>query len=424
MSDALPLPPRPNLEQYKKLARDLQDACKSSDPAAIREWASRWKQPEKIERRWNQLKQTNGNVARCTLAGAQWFVAREHGFTNWPKFSRHVQELARAQSMVSAFEAAADAIVTGDIGTLRTLLADHPGLTRERSTREHRSTLLHYVSANGVEDYRQKTPKNIVEIANLLLDAGADVNAESDAYGGRCTALGLVATSVHPERAGVQLALLDTMLARGAKMAEPSGGGNQHSLLYACFANGQPKAAEFLAQRGAPVELDAAGSMGRLDVVKSYFDQDGALLPTATRRQVENSYYGACYDGHADVVAFLLDHGIDSAMTNDGGETGLHCAATGAHLAVMQLLIERCCPAAAKDKHYQGTALDFALWAWQNSSHSEVRERCYKAVALLARAGAVFDPQQWSDPAGSESGMLTKINSDPRMQAALRGMDT
>jgi hypothetical protein len=26
------------------------------------------------------------------------------------------------------------------------------------STRAHRSTLLHYISANGVEDFRQKTP--------------------------------------------------------------------------------------------------------------------------------------------------------------------------------------------------------------------------------------------------------------------------
>ncbi len=31
MSDALPLPPRPNLNQYKKLAKDLQHACKSGE---------------------------------------------------------------------------------------------------------------------------------------------------------------------------------------------------------------------------------------------------------------------------------------------------------------------------------------------------------------------------------------------------------
>jgi hypothetical protein len=42
MSDALPLPSRPNIEQYKKLAKDLQHACQSSDPGAIRNWAARW----------------------------------------------------------------------------------------------------------------------------------------------------------------------------------------------------------------------------------------------------------------------------------------------------------------------------------------------------------------------------------------------
>jgi ankyrin repeat protein len=421
MSDALPLPPRPNLEQYKKLARELQHACKSDDPAAIRRWAARWNQAEQIERRWKKLKETNGNVADCTLAGAQFFIAREHGFNNWPKFARHVQELAGANSMVSAFEAAADAIVTGDIASLRRLIAANPTLTRDRSTRGHRSTLLHYVSANGIEDYRQKTPANIVEITHLLLDAGADVNAESDAYGGGCTALGLVATSVHPERAGVQIALLEALLARGARMDQPSAGGNGHSLIYACFANGQPKAAEFLAQRGAPVDLEAAGPLGRLDVVKSYFDQNGKLLPTATPRKMQNAYYGACYEGHIQVVRFLLDHGIDPPTTNDGGETGLHCAATGAHLDLIRLLLERGCPAGWKDKNYHGTALDFALWAWQNSSKKEVRERSYETIAMLVRAGVTFDPQQWSNPEGGESAMLAKIAADPRMQAALRG---
>ena len=42
MSDALPLPPRPNLEQYKKLAKDFKQACRSRDPGAIRDWAARW----------------------------------------------------------------------------------------------------------------------------------------------------------------------------------------------------------------------------------------------------------------------------------------------------------------------------------------------------------------------------------------------
>ena len=42
MSDALPLPPRPNLEQYKKRAKDLVKICKSADRDALRAWATEW----------------------------------------------------------------------------------------------------------------------------------------------------------------------------------------------------------------------------------------------------------------------------------------------------------------------------------------------------------------------------------------------
>jgi len=43
-----------------------------------------------------------------------------------------------------------------------------------RSTREHRATLLHYVRANAVEGYRQKSPRNTVRIAEILLNAGVE----------------------------------------------------------------------------------------------------------------------------------------------------------------------------------------------------------------------------------------------------------
>ena len=83
------------------------------------------------------------------------------------------------QFPVSQFEAAAHAIVTGDVATLKRLLGENPQLIRARSTREHRATLLHYVSANSVEGYRQKTPKNVVKVAEILLQAGAEVDAEA-----------------------------------------------------------------------------------------------------------------------------------------------------------------------------------------------------------------------------------------------------
>lgn len=147
--------------------------------------------------RWHKFTKTNERAPRCTLADAQFFVARGHGVAGWPKFAKHLEALARASSPVSKFEAAVDAIVSGDAARLELRLSENPELVRARSTRAHRSTLLHYVSASGVEDFRQKTPKNIVEITKLLMKSGADVNAESDAYGGRSTTLGLTATSWH-----------------------------------------------------------------------------------------------------------------------------------------------------------------------------------------------------------------------------------
>ena len=96
MLEALPLPPHPNLEQYKKLARDLQEACKSSDAGAIRRWVERWvetlvrlqgaansttprereREAEEIEERWNKLKETAEHVARCSLTGTHFFIAK------------------------------------------------------------------------------------------------------------------------------------------------------------------------------------------------------------------------------------------------------------------------------------------------------------------------------------------------------------
>ena len=185
----------------------------------------------------------------CALTSAQFVIARSLGFTSWPRLIKHLEEMEDRASAVSEFEAAVDAIVCGDLKTLKDLLSRNPDLVRQRSTREHRATLLHYTSANGVEGYRQKTPQNIVEIARFLLESGAEVEAEADVYGGGCTTLGLAATSVHPELAGVQEPLLQLLLDHGARIEKPNLAGNGQSAVIACLANGRPKAAAFLASR-------------------------------------------------------------------------------------------------------------------------------------------------------------------------------
>ena len=190
MSDAIPLPPRPNIERYKTLAKEFQVAAKSADEGAIHDFAVRWfeelaglqnleitparqrgKEIEarRFEQRWQKWNAANGDPSKLTLADAQQFLAREHGFATWARFASHVKSLDKNDSPVAAFEMAADAIASGDLATVERLIRKHPGLVHARSTREHRSTLLHYISANGIEDFRQRTPQNIVEITKLLL---------------------------------------------------------------------------------------------------------------------------------------------------------------------------------------------------------------------------------------------------------------
>src|SRR6202046_1749306 len=203
--DAIPLPPRPSLERYKKLAKELVKACKSGKPHALRDWSEEWVEtlvelsslkitrqlPVSIQRwideveEFGKRKLLGGEPGdrKCALADAQFVIARSQGFESWPKFAKQLEALARKNTSASRFEAAADAIVSGDVATLKRLLREEPGLIRARSTREHSATLLHYVSANGIEGYRQKTPKNIVEIAEMLLKAGAEVDAIADVYG-------------------------------------------------------------------------------------------------------------------------------------------------------------------------------------------------------------------------------------------------
>ena len=439
MSDALPLPPRPNLDQYKKLAKELQSACKSGDSRAVHEWALRWvetlsrlrQQPstpgiqkemqadiDRVQRVW-QKSQESEPVARCTLTGAQFFIARCHGFTSWPKFVKHLRALNTMSSPVSTFERAVDAIVTGDVVTLSELLRKNPELARTRSTREHRSTLLHYVSANGVEDFRQKMPKNIIEIAKLLLDAGADVNAGSEAYGGRSATLGLVSTSWHPQEAGVQLPLMELLIERGAIIDGPDGGSSVNDSLH----NGRGEAAELFAKHGARLDLEGAAGVGRLDVVRSFFNDDGSLRPPATPKQMKDGFAWACEFGRTAVVDLLLQRGIEvGEKLPHNGQTGLHWAALGGHVSTVRLLLEREAPVDATDESFGGTPLEWALYGWGSSSALAERSSYYEVVASLVHAGAKLNSMWFEGDDEDRRRSIEKLRADSNMQTALRGV--
>ena len=128
--DALPLPARPSVEQYRKRAKDLAKACASGKQGALHEWAQRWLQDlarlagdgetmsprdaQRVAADITEFAHTRLTRAGCALSEAQFIIARAQGFESWPKFMRHLEQLAGDGTDTSTFERAADAIVRGD----------------------------------------------------------------------------------------------------------------------------------------------------------------------------------------------------------------------------------------------------------------------------------------------------------------------
>src|SRR5262249_56558477 len=107
------------------------------------------------------------------------------------------------------------------------------------------------------------------------------------------TTLGLTATSWHPKNAGVQIPLMELLIDHGAIIDGPDGG----SAVNGCLHNGRGEAAEFFASHGARLDLEGAAGVGRLDVVKSFFNNDGSLEPPATQDPKKARIAGAWGSG-------------------------------------------------------------------------------------------------------------------------------
>ena len=224
-----------------------------------------------------------------------------------------------------AFERAADAVVEGDIETLRQALRERPELATARSSRPHRCTLLNYLGANGFEDWRQKTPANATEVIDLLIESGSDPNAVCYTYRGGPgeNTLGLLASSGHPREAGLTLAMASALGRGGAKLDAV------YATLTALFqAHQQGRLAEAVRDvdvRAAPAEgvvLESA-ALGEATILFALLDA-GANID-AQRSDGATALHLAAFDGNAALVDELLARGADATLRDhvfDGTPTG------------------------------------------------------------------------------------------------------
>jgi ankyrin repeat protein len=305
-----------------------------------------------------------------SLAEAQMLIARLHGFESWPKFARYVEARRLDGSPISQFEHAADGIIDGELQTLKDLLSKNRRLIRARSSRDHRATLLHYIAANGHEGFRQRTAPNVEAIARLLLESGAEVDAQALMYGHAVTTMQMLVSSSHTHEAGKQVELVEILLEFGAA---PDGVDDNGSPIMTALRFHHPRAAEALARGGARIDnVIVAAALGHVDVVDRLIADNGALrsAPTASgpwprlsKDPQEHLGYAltwACAFGRTEVAELMMRKGVAPSGRDDDA-SALHFAAAFGHLHLVRLLLRQGASIETLNSH-DGTVLDGVVW--------------------------------------------------------------
>jgi ankyrin repeat protein len=225
----------------------------------------------------------------------------------------------------------------GDASAVDRLLGDDPGLVRAAD--DHLKTPLHWAAEH---DHHV--------VAKVLLDAGADLEAKTS-WG--ATPLDWAATM------------------------------------------GSTKVADLLLARGAQgMNLVAAASLGKLDLVRDFLDSgtplaslvkwavpaepDDHWVAASARMQgdvISHVFYCACRNGHTAVAALLLERGADVNAKGVFGGTGLHWAAINGHRDTVAFLVAHGADLTVRDAKFDSTPEGWAA----EGRHDEIRQMLHRS---------------------------------------------
>ena len=384
------LPDRPSLEQLRKQAKEHLDTLRGTDPSA-------------------------------TLSAAQHALAREYGFDSWPKLVHHFEALQPATRMLQPAElksegkllwspgrgtdvwALIQACVSGDLETVRALIAADPSLARSHydyrkplyfAVRENRIDVVRFllehdrnpldlwVDDDPVQIARDRAYAEMEQLLAQTLEATFNASPKGDAVAlairnhdlARMRELldaqpELIAKGdqrsnqpIHWATMTRQLEAIDELLRRGADVnAQRMDGGRPIHLTNGDYfyrgwrdvpRDWPVTPADVMAHlkaRGAIIDLPTACHTGDIDRVRELLRQDPSL---ANRTGEYEGYYlgagapvsNAAAAGRLDIVQLLLDHGADPNLPEEQVAPkgkALYSAVFQGHYEIAKLLLER-----------------------------------------------------------------------------------
>jgi ankyrin repeat protein len=362
---------RPNLEQYKKQAKDLVKNCALNGSNALTRIA-------RHHPRFHKLSSSDIQSGHFTLADAQLVIAREHGFESWPKFARHIETLHLIRSIAVLDDPVAAFIEVACVprhsghgsGTLEhaeMILAKYPQVA---ASNIHTAAIL--ADEAGVRNFLAQDPKSatatggphgwdaltylcfsrylrldparsqaFVRTARALLDAGASANTgwremidypnprpilESAIYG-------VAGIARHPE-------LTRLLLEWGA---DP----NDEETPYHVPETYDNTVMKVLLESGRLNDTSVTWMLVRKT---DLHDEEGLRIlleagadPNAMTRWGDNALHHALRrDNSLQIIGLLLDHAADPTLKNSGdGRSATAMAAHRGRGDVLALLVQR-----------------------------------------------------------------------------------
>ena len=380
-SDALPS--QPDLDQLRRRAKELRDAARSGDPAALARVTTRLPATTK---------------APVTLAAAHLAIAREHGHPSWPRLVAEVRArtaergqlvddflvasvrdwTGRAARMLARdpWIAACDfrtAVVLGDALRAGQGLAHDPGLATARDPRTG-WTALHLACASRWHRIDPARASGLTEVARLLLQAGADPGARPGGEGSQWTPLlcavageanaGIIALMLEhgarPDDHALYLAAFDSSHESLRLLLPYAPDIAVTTALSAPVSNGDATAARLL--------LDAGADPNRLldaELLGESHEQEPPVPPLSAAVTLEAG---------PELTGLLLEYGANPDTPGPDGRTPYQQAVRTGQEQVAELLA----------RHGAGTSL---------SPADELLAACRRADRAAATALLAADPQ-------------------------------